>query len=421
MNAVDIETIKEAVRRHKDEAVGLLQDLVRIPSVNHPPTGDEKEVQEFYFRHLESMGLECEIFEPNDVPAFKEHPGRLKEHDMTNRPDVVGVCKGSGEGRSILLTAHADVELPGAPASWSDNDPFSGAVRAGRIYGRGSGDDKSGMAIAAMTPRILESVGVRLCGDLTIASVSDEEQGGANGTVALLAKGYRPDACINLDGCDQDICIANLGGGYCNIDIRVASSGFSTEDLLDCFNRFRERIAEFRNIRKTDFGAHPFYGIEPRMSRSVAFAKVSLGVEDTSRGTFTVWFRLLPGEEPEPFKKRFTEFLRGVGGSDDYSLQWTPRFLPSSEIEAGHPLVNCLKDSFTLSTGRAPSVKGAGIDDTGFLNLYGGFPSIGFGPGNLSGEGALHRADEFVDIAKLMECLETVVFCTMKWCGYERL
>ena len=64
MNQVDVETVFEAVEQHKDEAIRLLQRLVRIPSVNHPPTGDEKAVQEFYFHHLKSMGLEAEIVEP---------------------------------------------------------------------------------------------------------------------------------------------------------------------------------------------------------------------------------------------------------------------------------------------------------------------------------------------------------------------
>lgn len=420
MNAADVEIIRRAVWQHKDEAVSLLQEMVRIPSVNHPPTGDEKEVQEFYFRHLESLGLECEMFEADDVPGFTEHPGRSKEHDMANRPNVVGVRKGDGSGKSILLIAHADVEVTGDDALWIDNDPFSGAVRDGRVYGRGSGDDKSGMAINAMTPRILEAAGIRLHGDLTIASVSDEEQGGANGTVALLASGYRADACIFVDGCNQDLCISNLGGGYCNIDITVAPPQRDTTELLKYFDGFRKRITEFREIRKKDFKTHPHYVGEDFMNASIRLMNVSLGVDDASHGAFTVWFYLLPGEEPEQFKKRFTEFLESTGGAGDYRMEWMERLLPASEIKQPHPFAGCLKDSFALGAGRTPSVTGSYMSDMGFINQYGKFPCIIFGPSRMGKDGMVHQPDEFVDIAEFMECLETVVFCTMKWCGYEQ-
>lgn len=141
--------VERAAESMKDEAVLFLQKLVRIPSVNHPPTGDEKAVQEFYADRLRSIGMKVDVFEADDVPGFAQHPARLADHDMRNRPNILGYLPGTGGGRSLLLFAHADVEAPGDPQAWTGGDPFSGEVRGGRIYGRGAADDKAGMMTAA--------------------------------------------------------------------------------------------------------------------------------------------------------------------------------------------------------------------------------------------------------------------------------
>ena len=55
MSFPDKGIVEAAVEHHKDEAVQLLQQLIRIPSVNHPPTGDEKQIQKCYYNHLNGV------------------------------------------------------------------------------------------------------------------------------------------------------------------------------------------------------------------------------------------------------------------------------------------------------------------------------------------------------------------------------
>ncbi|MHC4122269.1 MAG: M20/M25/M40 family metallo-hydrolase [Planctomycetota bacterium] len=419
MNKPDLEKIKHAVGQHKDEATKLLQQLIKIPSINRPPTGDEKEVQQFYYNYLKSTGLKTEIFEPKDVPQFQEHPGRLKEHDMKNRPNVVGTLKGKGSGKSLMLIAHADVEKPGDNEQWIDKNPFSGDVRDNRVYGRGAGDNKCGMAINAMVPRILTSAGIELYGDLIVASVSDEEQGGGNGTVALIAKGYKTDASIYLDGCNNDICISNLGGGCCDIDIEIPADQNEKQHLETYFHDFQKKLGEFNENRKKLLARHPQYNIPYYAEICTKITNIYLSRENPAKGNFTIWFCLLPDEDPEVFKKGFENFITQTVTVGSYNIHWMSRFLLASHIEQNHPFVTCLKESFELSTNRPAQITGANMCDIGFVNKYGGFPCLLFGPSRMDGEGAFHHPNEFINVDDFMDCLETTVICAMKWCDYS--
>lgn len=101
------------IDERRDEIVGFLKDLVGIPSV----TGDEAEIQAFISRKLDSMDLEVDVWEP-DLAVLERHPAFVPpEVGYDNRPNVVGIRKGAGGGRSLLFNGHVDVIPPGPPTS----------------------------------------------------------------------------------------------------------------------------------------------------------------------------------------------------------------------------------------------------------------------------------------------------------------
>jgi acetylornithine deacetylase/succinyl-diaminopimelate desuccinylase-like protein len=69
----------------------------------------------------------------------------------------------------------------------------------------------------------------------------------------------------------------------------------------------------------------------------------------------------------------------------------------------------------------AVGTKGTRMSDMGFVNQYGGFPCLIFGATRWGQAGMAHQPDEYVEIRRVMECLKTVVFCAMEWCGYETI
>jgi acetylornithine deacetylase/succinyl-diaminopimelate desuccinylase-like protein len=112
----------------RDEAAAILQGFVRIDTSN--PPGNETKGAQYLKRLLDREGIPSEIFELT--------PGR---------GNIVARLKGSGKKRPILLMGHIDV-VGVEPDKWTF-DPFSGTVKDGYIYGRGSSDDK-GMATACL-------------------------------------------------------------------------------------------------------------------------------------------------------------------------------------------------------------------------------------------------------------------------------
>src|SRR5207248_2322723 len=89
-------------------------------------------------------------------------------------PNVVATVEGGEPGPHLVLNGHLDVFPAGEPARWS-GDPFSGAIRDGKLYGRGVTDMKVGTAASLVTFAYLAELRQHLKGKLTLTAVSDEE------------------------------------------------------------------------------------------------------------------------------------------------------------------------------------------------------------------------------------------------------
>jgi acetylornithine deacetylase len=166
----------------------LTGELVRIDSVNPDLISDgagEEEIARFVAGWLEGAGLEVETEEIA--------PGRF---------NVVGIARGSGEGRSLLLNAHMDtVGVAGMEA------PFEPRSDDGRLYGRGAYDMKA--SLAAIMLAGAEAVGARLRGDVIVTAVCDEEVGSI-GSEAVAGR-YKADAAIVSEPTEERLAVAHRG------------------------------------------------------------------------------------------------------------------------------------------------------------------------------------------------------------------
>src|SRR5215211_5296832 len=126
------EAIRGAVQARREDAVTLLRELVRTPSV----TGEEGAVGEVVERAFSERGLDVDTWyaTPEEMEPYRDHVGEQDSYE--DRPNVAGVRRGEGGGRSILLNAHTDTVDPGDPAAWR-GDPLSGALEGDLLYGRG--------------------------------------------------------------------------------------------------------------------------------------------------------------------------------------------------------------------------------------------------------------------------------------------
>lgn len=144
--------------RARNEAVQLLQELIRIDTTN--PPGNELAVARHVQKLLEAEGIETRVL---DVA-----PGRA---------NLYARLKGDGSRRPLILLSHTDVVMADA-SRWSI-PPFSGEIRDGFIYGRGATDMKGTAAVHVTLMRLLKRHNVSLKRDLILLAVADEEAGGS--------------------------------------------------------------------------------------------------------------------------------------------------------------------------------------------------------------------------------------------------
>jgi acetylornithine deacetylase len=154
----------------------------------------EGDIQDILGGRLTRLGAQADRWEPNagDLAPYAGGPGYYPDRDFRGRPSLAATLPGSGGGRSLLLLGHVDVVSAGD--GWTV-DPFGAERRDGTIYGRGTADMKAGLTATVAALEVLRIAGVRLRGDVTLASVVDEEAGGM-GTLALVDRGYRADGAI---------------------------------------------------------------------------------------------------------------------------------------------------------------------------------------------------------------------------------
>jgi acetylornithine deacetylase/succinyl-diaminopimelate desuccinylase-like protein len=140
----------------RDEAVELLQELLRTNTVN--PPGNETRAAEVLRSYLEANGIECELY------------ARTPE-----RANLVARLPGSRGGPRLLLLSHTDTVLAN-PEEWTV-DPWSGLVQDGCVWGRGALDMKGQVAASAVVIASLAREGFSPGGDLIFAATADEEVG----------------------------------------------------------------------------------------------------------------------------------------------------------------------------------------------------------------------------------------------------
>jgi acetylornithine deacetylase/succinyl-diaminopimelate desuccinylase-like protein len=140
----------------RDEVTGLLQELIRLDTVN--PPGNETRAAELLRAYLEENDVACELY--------------AKEPERAN---LVARIPGTGDGPRLALLSHTDTVLAD-PAEWQV-DPWSGDLRDGEIWGRGALDMKGQVAASAVAMASLAREGFRPGGDLIFVAAADEEVG----------------------------------------------------------------------------------------------------------------------------------------------------------------------------------------------------------------------------------------------------
>ena len=154
------EYIGKGLQRFTDEIL----EFLRIPSISTNPEydADTRRAAGWFHAKLVESGLEAEIF------------------DTPGHPIVLGEWRGAGEGApTILAYGHYDVQPPEPLELW-DSPPFEPEVRDGRLYARGSADDKGQLYLHVKAAEAHLKAGGGLPVNLIILAEGEEEVGSDN-------------------------------------------------------------------------------------------------------------------------------------------------------------------------------------------------------------------------------------------------
>lgn len=413
-----------AVEDRRDAIVEFLQRLVRFDSV----TGREAPIQAFVAGWLRELGLVVDEFDV-DPARVRHYAGFLEpEGSLAGRPNVVGVWRGTGGGRSLLLNGHVDT-VPVDPVDAWTLDPRSGEVVDGRLYGRGASDMKGGLAAMSMAVAILREVGVRPAGDVTLEYVVDEERTGL-GTLACVDRGYRADAGICGETSDLEVMPACIGRMWFTVQVQGRPAGIAARrdgvSAIDKAFRLVQAVEDLETMRVADL-RHPLYP-DPRGALPCVVTMLRAGTHPSTlpdRATLRGSLGLMPYEDPGAVEAQLREHLMRVAASDPWLRHHPPQLTTEggyvaagAEIPTDHPIVGAVQAAFQASTGRAAVLGGRmGASDTRFLIRHGQTPTVIFGPGATS---QMHAMNESVAVDHVVIATKVMALTIVDWCGGSR-
>jgi acetylornithine deacetylase len=306
---------------------------------------------------------------------------------------VVGVARGSGGGRSLMLNAHLDTV--GVDAM---DEPFSARVDGGRMYGRGAGDMKGALAAAMLAVRDARDAGLR--GEVVLAAVADEELG-SSGTEAVLEV-VAADACIVCEPTDLQLGVAHRGFVAFEIETHGVAAHGSRADLgVDAIAKIGPVLVALaaRDHELRNGEPHPLLG-----DRSLHAGVIRGGQEVFSypaRCVLAGERRTLPGETPEDVERE----LRALAGDADVRITIAR---DAFAIDERHELVRAVAAAAGVDV-----VVGLPFWTDAGLTSAAGIPTVLFGP---TGDG-YHGAVEWVDLASLDRCREVYAAAAARLCG----
>jgi acetylornithine deacetylase len=375
------------------EIVELLHQLVAIDSINPdlvPGGAGEEKIARFIAGWLQEAGLEVHW----DEPA----PGR---------PNVIGIARGTGGGRSLMLNAHMDTV--GVAGMERPHDPY---IQDNRLYGRGAYDMKGGLA--AIMAACAAAKQLQLRGDVIITAVADEEY--ASIGTSSIVKRWHADAAIVTEPTDLNICVAHKGFFWFEVETSgVAAHGSLPEIGVDAIAKMGRVLVGLEELDQRLRSAPSHRLLK---SGSVHASLIQGGQELSSYPEsciLGVERRTIPGETKQQVESELPEIFERIAATDPNFKATVKTLLARDAFEVSEDelIVQTLRRHAAAQLGEEPEIIGQfAWMDSAILSAA-GIPTVIFGPG---GEGA-HAVIEWSDLEQVAKCAQILTAVAKEFCS----
>jgi acetylornithine deacetylase len=379
----------------RDFTILTLAELVRINSINpslSPEGKGEAEIGAYIADLLNSFGMQ--------VTTYEIEPARV---------NVVGILKGSGGGKSLLMNAHMDT----VGVEGMIGDPFGAEIREGRMYGRGTQDMKGSLAAMLGAVKALADSRVELAGDVLITAVADEEHASI-GTDDLV-KHVTADAAIVTEPTNLTLCRAHRGFIWYDVETYGrAAHGSRFREGIDANMRMGRFLARLDKLEQElrHRPSHPLVG-----PPSLHAARLQGGAEISiyaAHCLLQIERRTTPGETEKQVTAELQAIIDELAAEDTtFKATVKPAFMRNPfEIGAEAEIVQALEGAMIDCTGAKPIHSGQSFWTDAAILADTGIESVLIGPTG----GGLHSAEEWVDLRSVVDLAEILAETAVRFC-----
>jgi len=430
-----IEKINKWIENNQESILEELSGLIRIKTINNPPGGNEKPGQEYLY-DLVSKFLpqkDIDVFEIDDVKGIRENKLFFNTIDglekiYKGRPNLVAKIAGQGLGKSLCFSGHIDV-MPVKEEKWKVfEDPFSGKIKDGKMYGRGTADMKAGTYAGFAALKCIKDLDLKLKGDVYAESVVDEENGGVNGTIAARLRNPDIDFAILSEPSGLKVGIESIGGTDWVVKIaEEGPGGISAEsDLPNPIYKLGKIALALEKYDKeilAQFTVPEAYGKDFKI-RLLTFQVYSGGNGYSQSGAVPLnghiffWLESFAYQNEEKYKEKFLNFMHAeLSKYDDFKNNFPEfkpviRYLGGHMTQKNHPAISSIKKAYKF-TGIKYEEKGVpfAMDAFAYKETC-KTEVVVIGP---KGDN-LHGIDEYVEIESFFKLVKLMVLSAADYC-----
>lgn len=362
------------------ELPALAAALVRIETEN--PPGNERPCAEYIHDWFGHHGIDATLLEEPDP----------------ERPQV-GARVGDGSP-TLVLNGHTDVVPAGDRDEWT-HPPYAGDIEDGRLYGRGSVDMKTQVAIAMLTALTFKGEFASeggVDGSIVVHAAMGEETADP-GTKSLLEAGFDGDYGVVLEPTSFRVATSEKGLAWYELRWPGEPSHASDPDQgsnpIDTLRHVLEAIEAYDDrVRERS---------DPLLGPAYATVTEVVAGGETNKAVFpeeayvTLDRRILPSESIEEVDAEVEALVDSLREEHDFDLTFERHeTYAAAEIPADHGLAELFRERTAAVTDAdaAPWGIRASTDVRDFINSA-NIPAITWGPGSLA---QAHTFDEYIEL-----------------------
>lgn len=402
-----VSALRAALDRRTDGLYALVARLVR----ERTELGQEESGQRVVEERLRQLGFAVVRVRPKADEAREDPRGGYPPRSYEGRTCVVGRLAGAGGGRSLHLSGHIDVVPVESEERWT-HDPWAGVVSAGRLWGRGSGDMKAGLAAYLVAAEVALEVCGPPDGDLLFSSVIEEECGG-NGMRAVVGAGYEADGTLIGEPTGLSALYAGVGVIWARLTTR--SSGAHAHEIAGEESPVEQLFAAVQVLRRLEARLNqgvtdPLFAARFTHPYNLNVGELRAGVWPSSAPTEAVLrVRLGFGRDLEPVQAQelLVDALSREAPSVEVSFEGFRAHAYAHDLD--NPLVEALDAAHaSLHGGKPERTAVAATTDARWVSG----PCLCYGPT----AGGTHAIDEWVDLESVRDTALAVALVVARWC-----